>query len=335
MANCQNEEQDKNRKTRKVTPYTNIEVPATTSAGLQRTLRHLLKVTDPVNMDKSAPAASEDDVTRVSSMSPEVMEKWTDVVLGKLPGMISDTERIRDMILPAILNADRTNEKALMDQLVQLNYLVEITPIVDVFMHADGVNVLRPLFESRFADVREAVWLCLTSCVQNNIKFQRHLHRLQLSKTFLYLLEKERAEKVQYKLLSVIGGYLRGYEPACRELLKFGAIDRLLRFSCTEGVTPKVFLRAQRVITDLFTSSEYAQLPTLLSCTTLSKVRKFLVAYSDSLEFEVDMLMGFLKGYAGKGPEYRRLLVNSNIMSFFDEHQTELKESIKSQDLFL
>merc|ERR1719193_5728 len=268
-------------------------------------------------MKKSVPAASEEDVTRVSTMSPEEIEKWTNIVLGKLPGMISDTERILNLILPAIFNADRMNENELMDQLVQLNYLVEITPIVDVFMHAEGVNVLRPLFESRFANVREAVWLCLASCVQNNIKFQRHLHRLTLSKTLLYLLEKETEGKVQYKLLSVIGGYVRGYEPACRDLLKLGAIDRLLRFSCMEGVIPKVFLRAQRVVADLFTSSEYKQLPTLLSCTTLSKIRKFLVAYSDSLEFEVDMLVDFLKGYAGKGPEYRRLLVNANIMRFF------------------
>jgi len=339
MAKVQNERRanfkDFVRDTFPSTSHSNIDIPSKTTAGLQRTLQHLLKVTAANNMDIKQQATSEDDVTRVSMMSPEEIEKWTDVVLGKLPGMISDTERVRDLIIPAILNTDRTDEKALMDQLVQLNYLVEITPIVDVFMHSDGVNVLRSLFESSFADVREQVWLCLTSCVQNNPKFQRHLLRLQLSKTFLYLLEKEIEGKVQYKLLSVIGGYLRGYEPACRDLLKLGAIDRLLRFSCSEDVLPKVFLRAQRVIVDLFTSSEYRQLPTLLTCTTLTKVRKFLLAYYGSLQFEVKILMDFLNRYAEKGPQYRRLLVNSNIVGFIDEYRSELKESIKSQDLFL
>merc|ERR1719233_8283 len=67
-------------------------------------------------MEKSTTAPSEDDVTRISTMSPEEMEKWTDVVLGKIPGMISDTERVRNLIIPAILNADRMNEKELMDQ---------------------------------------------------------------------------------------------------------------------------------------------------------------------------------------------------------------------------
>jgi len=313
----------------------NVDIPSKTTAGIRRTLQHLLKVTDANNMEANTAAASDEDVTRLSMMSPEEVEKWTDVVLGKLPGMISDAERVRDLIIPAILNTDRTDEKALIDQLVQLNYLVEITPIVDVFMHSDGVNVLRSLFESRFADVREQVWLCLTSCVQNNLKFQRHLLRLQLSKTFLYLLEKENEGKVQYKLLSVIGGYLRGYEPACRDLLKLGAIDRLLRFSCSADILPKVFLRAQRVIVDLFTSSEYRRLPTLLTCTTLTNIRKFLIAYSGSLQFEVEILIDFLNSYAEKGPQYRRLLVNSHIMRFLDEYGSELKESIKSQDLFL
>jgi len=329
------DEKSINRNTPAVNPHTNIDVPTTTSAGLQRTLQHLLKVSAPKNIDSSALAVSEDDVTRVANMSPEEMEKWTDVILGKVPGMISDTERVRDMILPTLVNIDNNNEQAIMDQLVQLNYLVEITPIVDVFMHADGVKILRPFFESRFADVREAAWLCITSCVQNNVKFQRHMQCLQLSKTFLYLLEKETEAKVQYKLLSVIGGYLRGYEPVCRELLKLGTIDRLLRFSCSEDIIPKVYLRAQRVIGDLVDSGEYSQFPTLLSCRTLAQVKRFLIANSESSEFDITILKNFLRNFANRGPEFRECLVNSNVMSFVDEQETELKENIKSKGLFL
>jgi len=315
-----------------VNAYLDIEVPTTASSGPQQTLRHLLKVTEEAKKnDSNAQPPSEEDVLRVSNMSPEEMKKWTDIVLGKVPGMISDAEKVRQRILPALVKANRTNKRELMDELVQLNYLVEITPIVDVFLHAGGVNVLKPLFVSEFEDVREAVWLCLATCVQNNIKFQRHLLGLELSKTLLDLLEKETSGKVQYKILSVIGGYLRGFEPSCKDLLEINAMDRLLGFSCSKDISPKVFLRTQRVLDSFLESSvessETVLLPCMLKSTTLLQVRNFLASsgYSDSY---IQMLKDFLKGFAGQGPEFQKLLVDSGITSFLEESELKLEDNM-------
>jgi len=321
---------DSNRASLPVNAYLDIEVPTTASSGPQQTLRHLLKVVEEAKKnDSSAPPPSEEGVMRVSDMSPEEMKKWTDVVLGKVPGMISDAEKVRQQILPALVKANRTNKMELMDQLVQLNYLVEITPIVDVFLHAGGVNVLKPFFYSGFEDVREAVWLCLATCVQNNIKFQRHLLGLELSKTFLDLLERENSGKVQYKILSVIGGYLRGFEPSCKDLLEINTMDRLLRFSCSKDISPKVFLRTQRVLDSLLElsveSPENILLPCMLKSTTLLNVRNFLTSsgYSDSY---IQMLKNFLKGLAGQGPEFQKLFVDSGITSFLEEAELKLED---------
>jgi len=135
--------------------------------------------TEPLNENKEV---SQDSVQSLSNMTDSERNRWKNIMFGKDPDVISDLAKVRQQLTYLSENPNLQKEE-LIYVLDELNFLVEITPNVTVFMHANGVDIVSPHLASDHSEIRQGVALCLTSCVMNNEAFQKHLHEKEFIKT--------------------------------------------------------------------------------------------------------------------------------------------------------
>jgi len=258
--------------------------------------------------------AFEEGVQSLSTMSVDEREKWKDIMLGRDPDVISDVANIREKLAHLSANPDLKKEE-LTFILDELNFMVEITPNVTVFMHANGVDILSTHLASQFSEVRAAVALCLTTCVMNNEKFQKHLHSKGFLKTLLGLLETEQCPRVEYKLLSVMGGYFRGFKLGLSEFVGLNGLNILIqRCAKSLDIETKIYSRICRMLIDMLELDGLS--PNCCTEDSLNLIARFLKRYFDSsprAELDPDLLLLFVKTLARKGCRFIKPLLASNL----------------------
>jgi len=256
----------------------------------------------------------QEGVYSLSTMSVSEREKWKDIMLGRDPDVISDVANIREKLAHLSANPDLKKED-LTFILDELNFMVEITPNVTVFMHANGVDILSTHLTSEFSEVREGVALCLTTCVMNNEAFQKHLHDKEVLRTLLGLLESEQCPRVEYKLFSVIGGYFRGFQLGLSELVGLDGFNLLIQ-RCTKSldIETKLYSRGCRMLIDMLELDGLS--PSCCSQESMNMIARFLKRYFDSStrpELDPDLLLYFVKTFARKGCRFIKPLLASHL----------------------
>jgi len=125
----------------------------------------------------------------------------------------------------------------------------------------------------------------------------------------------EQCSDVEYKLLSVLGGYFRGFKLGLHELIKLDALNVFAQ-RCTKSlnIEVKLYSRIARMITDML---DYDGLSPS-SCTeqTLNRISSFLKRYFDSVprpDVDGDLLLLFIKTLARKGCRFIKPLLASNL----------------------
>lgn len=175
------------------------------------------------------PALPEDGVETESlfSMSEEERKKWVDIILGKAPGSLSETEQLV-AILGSLKKSAVLPDAQLVDLLEELKFMAELTHTANGIYSLGGLDHLLGILQHPNERVREQVAWVLQSAIQNNGKFQAEMMKRGGVARLLQLARPEKSPMVLHKLWGAIAAMVRSFDPGADQFFSEGGFKLAL-----------------------------------------------------------------------------------------------------------
>jgi len=191
------------------------------------------------------PAESSTGTSYQQRVSQPIEQKWINALFS------DEVERMKELL--TILK-DEKNERSVQEiteSLEELEDLVESIDNANDLVKINGLHIILPLLRSTESAIRSATASVISTCLQNNLNFQKSLIETNGFQVIVELFKNDNDETVQLKTLGAISAIIKQNKAAEKIFAESDGFQALVATLTRPDISPRIRKKVIFLFTNL------------------------------------------------------------------------------------